>query len=27
MKEEAPLLFGDFKVDDDGYWNTEYKKV
>lgn len=27
MKEEAPLLFGDFEVDDDGYWNTEYKKV
>ena len=27
MIEEAPLLFGDFVVDDDGAWRTEYKKV
>lgn len=27
MVEEAPLLFGDFVVDDDGAWRTEYRKV
>jgi thymidylate synthase (FAD) len=27
MVEEAPLLFGDFTVTDDGAWVTEYKKV
>jgi thymidylate synthase (FAD) len=27
MKHEAPLLFGDFEVGEDGYWYTEYKKV
>lgn len=26
MKEEAPLLFADFTVED-GYWSTEYRKV
>ncbi len=27
MLQEAPLLFGDFVVGDDGAWRTEYKKV
>lgn len=27
MKEEAPLLFGDFAVTEDGSWVTEYPKV
>ncbi|MGH2806838.1 MAG: FAD-dependent thymidylate synthase [Actinomycetota bacterium] len=27
MVEEAPLLFGDFTVDDNGAWTTEYRKV
>jgi thymidylate synthase (FAD) len=27
MVEEAPLLFGDFVVDDEGAWTTEYRKV
>jgi hypothetical protein len=26
MKNEVPLLFGDFKVVD-GHWTTEYPKV
>jgi thymidylate synthase (FAD) len=26
MKQEAPLLFGDFVVED-GAWTTEYRKV
>jgi thymidylate synthase (FAD) len=27
MLQEAPLLFGDFTVGEDGAWRTEYKKV
>lgn len=27
MVEEAPLLFGDFTVTEDGAWVTEYRKV
>ncbi|MGH2820403.1 MAG: FAD-dependent thymidylate synthase [Actinomycetota bacterium] len=27
MRDEAPLLFGDFEVTDDGAWVTEHKKV
>lgn len=27
MRDEAPLLFGDFEVTEDGAWVTEYKKV
>jgi thymidylate synthase (FAD) len=27
MREEAPLLFSDFEVTEDGAWTTEYKKV
>jgi thymidylate synthase (FAD) len=27
MLQEAPLLFGDFVVGEDGAWRTEYKKV
>lgn len=27
MLEEAPLLFGDFTITEDGAWVTEYKKV
>jgi thymidylate synthase (FAD) len=27
MLQEAPLLFGDFAVGEDGAWRTEYKKV
>ena len=27
LVEEAPYLFGDFVVDDDGAWRTEYRKV
>ncbi len=27
MKQEAPLLFGDFEVAEDGHWQTDYKKV
>lgn len=27
MKEEAPSLFGDFTVTEDGAWVTEYRKV
>jgi thymidylate synthase (FAD) len=27
MLQEAPLLFGDFVVGDDGAWRSEYKKV
>lgn len=27
MVEEAPLLFGDFVVDENGAWTTEYRKV
>ena len=27
MVKEAPLLFGDFEIGDDGAWRTEYKKV
>jgi thymidylate synthase (FAD) len=26
MRDEAPLLFGDFIVED-GAWTTEYRKV
>jgi thymidylate synthase (FAD) len=27
MKEEAPLLFGDYSIDDNGGWVTQFKKV
>lgn len=27
MQQEAPFLFGDFAVADDGAWRTEYRKV
>jgi thymidylate synthase (FAD) len=27
MQQEAPLLFGDFVVGEDGAWRTEYRKV
>ena len=27
MQQEAPFLFGDFIVADDGAWRTDYRKV